>query len=319
MSPDPSGARGVELRRLSSADLPALGASLGPEVPELELTTSDLHRNLQGDPDFDPGLLLAAWDRGALVGAACGVLRGEQGGSDRRSAEGFARRGVGHLKLIVVAAPSRRRGVGSLLCARLTDLLARRGAVSVETDGAAPCYLLPGVPVGKREGIAFLQARGFAPVETRRSMTADLGVRLEEGEAERRAEGRGYVLRRATLRDEDELVRSVASAFPGPWAVELSLALRAGDAVVETAWRGPALAGFAASGLWARNAFGPMGTLPGHEGRGVGAALLLRCLRALRDSGQRRVVISWVGPESFYERHAGAKTTLEYRVLRREL
>ena len=50
--------------------------------------------------------------------------------------------------------------------------------------------------------------------------------------------------------------------------------------------------------------FGPMGTLPAHRGRGLGEALVLRCLADVRTRPEGRV-IAWVG-RSFYARTCGA-------------
>ena len=82
---------------------------------------------------------------------------------------------------------------------------------------------------------------------------------------------------------------------------------------------GADLAGFACAGLWGRNAFGPMGTVDEKQGRGIGGVLLLRCLLDLRDCGEKDAVISWIGPERFYERRCAAETTLRYVALRKEL
>jgi hypothetical protein len=40
--------------------------------------------------------------------------------------------------------------------------------------------------------------------------------------------------------------------------------------------------------------------------RGVGAALLVACLNAMRDSGYGYAIIGWVGPREFYAKTVGA-------------
>jgi len=55
-----------------------------------------------------------------------------------------------------------------------------------------------------------------------------------------------------------------------------------------------------------RGFFGPTGVLPELRGKGIGAALLLRCLESMREMGYAYAVIGGVGPASFYEKVCGA-------------
>jgi predicted N-acetyltransferase YhbS len=62
-----------------------------------------------------------------------------------------------------------------------------------------------------------------------------------------------------------------------------------------------------------------MGTLPAHEGRGLGSALLRRALADLRAAGESTVVISWIGPEGFYRRELARCQRVGYVFLRKEI
>jgi mycothiol synthase len=290
------------LRVLEPSDLPRALELVRPELPELELTEEDLGRNLLEDPESSRDLLLAAHDGGALVGVACAVRRGVSG----------------HIKLLVVAPSRRKRGIGGTLLGEIERRLFSLGATSVETDGAAPVYLLPGLPERCLEGRRFLEARGYRAVATRSSMTAELlKASLNSVELEERLARRGIEVRRATAGDAEMLLARIEGDFSRDWAVEVAFSLGRSRPGTHIALADGRLAGFASAGLWARNAFGPMATTPGFEGQGIGEVLLRRCLADLRAAGVERAVIPWVGPTDFYRAKVGAALTLPYTLLQK--
>ncbi len=299
-----TGARELHLRTLDPADIPAVLRLVRPELEELVLGEEDLRRNLFEDPDACADLNLGAFEGGNLAGVACGVVRAE----------------TGFIKLLVVEPARRREGLGGRLLTELELRLAQRGAARAQTDGAAPVYLLPGLPVRCAEGRRFLDGRGYREVEARASMTAGLkGLDLEAREKEVSLAAGGILVRRASERDANLIVGQIESLFSPEWAVEVGFSLRRAVPGTHIALAGDRLAGFASAGVWARNAFGPMGTNPAHEGKGIGEVLLKRCLADLRDAGQDSALISWIGPEDFYRRKVGAETTHRYVVLGKAL
>ena len=62
------------------------------------------------------------------------------------------------------------------------------------------------------------------------------------------------------------------------------------------------LVGFACWDATARGYFGPEGVAEAWRGKGIGAALLLQCLHAMRAHGYGYAVIGGVGPKAFYEK-----------------
>ena len=66
------------------------------------------------------------------------------------------------------------------------------------------------------------------------------------------------------------------------------------------------LVGFACHDVVARGMVGPTGVAEGHRGRGIGTALLLASLRAMRRQGYAYAVIARVGPADFYRQAVGA-------------
>ncbi len=83
------------------------------------------------------------------------------------------------------------------------------------------------------------------------------------------------------------------------------------------------LLGFACWSVTRQGWFGPMATRPdlreGRNRRGVGTGTLAVALAGLAAEGRDRADISWVGPERFYARVAGAQTYRAFRVFSRSL
>ena len=67
-----------------------------------------------------------------------------------------------------------------------------------------------------------------------------------------------------------------------------------------------ALLGFACYDVAARGIFGPTGVQEDQRHRGIGTALLLACLHAMRAEGYAYAIIGQAGPVDFYARTVGA-------------
>jgi predicted N-acetyltransferase YhbS len=68
-----------------------------------------------------------------------------------------------------------------------------------------------------------------------------------------------------------------------------------------------AIAGFAVYESSRRGFFGPTGVREDLRGKGVGAALLFRCLESMREMGYAYAIIGGVGPAEFYAKVCGAR------------
>jgi GNAT superfamily N-acetyltransferase len=64
--------------------------------------------------------------------------------------------------------------------------------------------------------------------------------------------------------------------------------------------------GFASYNATCKNFFGPTGVCEESRGTGIGTALLLKSLEALREDGYAYAIIGGVGPAEFYQKVAGA-------------
>ena len=122
----------------------------------------------------------------------------------------------------------------------------------------------------------------------------------------RRLEEEGIFIRRAMAPDKFRIL---------PWVQEHSSLSAAGECDVcfsnspislLLATRGRDIIGYACYNATCRDFFGPTRVLDEYQGRGVGKALLLCALKALRDEGYAYAIIGGVGPAAFYEKAVGA-------------
>ena len=72
------------------------------------------------------------------------------------------------------------------------------------------------------------------------------------------------------------------------------------------ATRGSEIVGYACYDATAPDFFGPTRVLDSEQGHGVGTALLLRCLTAMREYGYGYAIIGSVGPVEFYQKTCNA-------------
>ena len=72
------------------------------------------------------------------------------------------------------------------------------------------------------------------------------------------------------------------------------------------ATRGKEIVGYACYNATAPNFFGPTKVLESEQKKGIGKALLLQSLHALRAQGYAYAIIGGVGPQLFYEKVVGA-------------
>jgi GNAT superfamily N-acetyltransferase len=128
----------------------------------------------------------------------------------------------------------------------------------------------------------------------------DLLTKLYELPVERAVSG--VEVRRALPPEKHAIVEWVRSAFGPGWASECDAAFAQHPVRCHVAVANGTLVGFACWDATARGFFGPEGVAEAWRRRGVGAALLLQCLYAMRAYGYAYAVIGGAGPIVFYER-----------------
>lgn len=116
----------------------------------------------------------------------------------------------------------------------------------------------------------------------------------------------GINIRRIAPYEASVLRRFVQDNFSEVWADEAgrSLAFLPISCFVATHER--KIVGFGCYDTTCRGFFGPTGVLESYRGKGIGKALLMVCLRAMREIGYGYAVIGGAGPVKFYEKCCGA-------------
>ncbi len=225
----------------------------------------------------------------------------------------------GWVSLLAVHPAYQRRGVGSALLARAEQYLRARGR-SVIMLGGEPNHFLPGIPAG-REALAFFRAAGYVlgadAYDLRRVLRREAAPMPDPISSV----ARGVTVRALQPADAPRLLTFLDEVFPGRWRYTVGRVLQLGGSIsdiigVVTAtrvvgfaqlyhprsrWIGPSVAW--TWGLGRRTGgIGPMGLAPSFRGRGLGLALLDRCVRHLAQFGCREVVVDWTVLRDFYGR-----------------
>jgi GNAT superfamily N-acetyltransferase len=119
-------------------------------------------------------------------------------------------------------------------------------------------------------------------------------------------EEHGVVIRRAQPFELTAVRKFIEQHFSVAWADEVTVGFANKPVSVHIATYEGRVIGFAAHECTRKDFFGPAGVAPEMQGRGIGTALLLASLLALRDSGYVYAIIGGAGPVEFYERAVGA-------------
>ena len=132
---------------------------------------------------------------------------------------------------------------------------------------------------------------------------SDLLVRLYDlphFDAEARVQQSGIVVRRAISPERQIILDWVGQNFFPGWVAEAALGLSQMPVTVFVAVRENALLGFACYDTTAKGFFGPTGVDEAMRRQGIGEALLITTLRAMREAGYAYGVIGDPGPVEFY-------------------
>lgn len=122
----------------------------------------------------------------------------------------------------------------------------------------------------------------------------------------RRLASEGILVRRAMPYEKLDAVAWVAEHFSSRWASECDMAFANHPISCFLATYRRKIVGFGCYDATCLDFFGPTGVLESLRGRGIGRALLLACLEAMRQMGYGYAIIGWVGPKEFYAKAAGA-------------
>jgi len=138
---------------------------------------------------------------------------------------------------------------------------------------------------------------------------ADLLVRLYDlpaFEATDRVRAAGITIRRALPPERHVVLAWIEAQFSLPWVSEAALALSQQPPTLYLALKDNRIFGFACYDTSAKGFFGPTGVDPAARGQGIGEALLIATLAAMREAGYAYAVIGDAGPVGFYQKRLDA-------------
>lgn len=114
------------------------------------------------------------------------------------------------------------------------------------------------------------------------------------------------LIRRAQPFELSPVRHFIRENFSTGWADEVSVGFANKPISIFIATIDHSIVGFAAYECTRRGFFGPTGVIEQARGKGIGKALLLSCLWALREMGYVYGIIGGVGPVQFYQKAVGA-------------
>jgi len=116
----------------------------------------------------------------------------------------------------------------------------------------------------------------------------------------------GITIRRALAAEKSIVIDWVTQHFGTGWASETGVSFSYQPVACFIATQNESIVGFGCYDSAYRNFFGPTGVEETLRGKGIGKALLLECLLAMKAQGYAYGIIGGVGPAEFYEKAVGA-------------
>jgi ribosomal protein S18 acetylase RimI-like enzyme len=309
----------MEIRPYSPHDLEPVVDLLGRSLHADPITPEVFQRKVLLDYNFDPNGCMLAWEDKKLLGFMLGMTRKFQ------LEDGVPDFDRSWITLAAVDEGYRRRGIGTELLRAVEKHLQSKNVKSVWVSSYAPNYFIPGIDVNAYPAaLEFFKKNGYAEIYRPLSMDSNL-VHLETPEwvkeKERLLEEQGVVLETYQPWHTLPLLDFMKQHFAGDWQryiretmTKISLAQVASDQVFVAHENGKVLGFCQHEG----ERFGPFGVDPSERGRGIGVALLLKCLHSMRAKGWHNAWFLWTDDKvaKLYA-EAGFKESRRFALLRK--
>ena len=117
----------------------------------------------------------------------------------------------------------------------------------------------------------------------------------------------GVMVRRPLPHEKHTVIGWIQKEFGEGWAGECETAFARQPVSCFIALVAGRIAGFAGYECTCRGFFGPTGVAPSFRSRGIGTALLFRCLHAMKEYGYAYAIIGGAGPVDYYRKTVGAE------------
>jgi predicted N-acetyltransferase YhbS len=287
----------MNIRQLNDTDIEVALALWNRSARFDQMTPELFEEKVFDDPDFRLEWTLVAEEQNRLVGFIMSLARS------------FGEDKVGFVKLLAVDPAMQRRGIGSQLLQKIEPVLWNAGVSHIRAVDSHPNYLQPGLDPRYTEAVIFFEHHGYKRFAETENMEVDLtGREFNTLAAEEQLRAKGIEIRRAIMGDREDVMKLLERNWKA-WIPEVERTLLNYPVTLHIATQQNRAIGFAAydGNNFNTGWFGPMGTEPALQGKGVGGVLLLRCLQDIKAQGHRFAVIPWVGPYRFYTHYAGAR------------
>ncbi len=140
----------------------------------------------------------------------------------------------------------------------------------------------------------------------------DMLVRLydlpDHSETYKRLESEGVRIMRPMTPNRRKIVKWARDHFNDDWGDEVATAFTKFPVSCFIAYdtKEKKILGMACYDCTYKGFFGPTGVDKSTRGRGIGGALFMRCMEAMRDEGYGYAIIGSIGPAEFYKKMVGA-------------
>lgn len=114
-------------------------------------------------------------------------------------------------------------------------------------------------------------------------------------------------IRKAIPPEKNLILNWVGDNFSKEWVSEVDIAMAASPVKTFVAVKEGELLGFACYDTTAKGFFGPTGVGEKARKKGIGTALLLKSLRALKAAGYAYAIIGGAGPVKYYQKTCEAQ------------
>ncbi len=143
-------------------------------------------------------------------------------------------------------------------------------------------------------------------------MAVDMLVKLydlpDEIEGLKELKDEGILIKRALPLDKGKILEYVKDTFSVGWASECDVSFSNKPVSCYVAVKDKEIIGFACYEATAKGFFGPTGVTANFRGKGLGKALLFKCLHSMKEEGYAYAIIGWVDDAlEFYKKTVNAQ------------
>ena len=259
-----------------------------------------MHEKIFKEENFLRPANFKVLEDGNLQGFASGYIRFYEG------------KNTGWIKLMAASDQNTMGPIMQKTFDRIENILIDHGAEIIRFFDSFPNYFSPGIDPRYTSYITLLHKKGYQKRRDNVNMIADLKSQSFDTTEEEKLlkENEKIRIKRAEVADHEIIKKFMEADFP-VWLKEFESTYQFDPIPLHIAIKDGEVIAFSAHSCnnlgtgW----FGPMGTSKKARGKGIGAILLKRCLKDIKNSGLDKSIIPWVGPIGFYYQKVGAEVS----------